>query len=203
MNTAVGSEARPRAAAGAAAARELPGDFAMWMFIFAELTVFALLFAAYALARASHAAEFAAAQAALNHAAGWGETVLLATSGWCVARARRAIAAARAASCSRWLFAALALGAGFALLRAAEFDADFARGVALDASLFDMFYLALTFFHFMHVLMGLPILAVVGWRAHRGRYGATDHAGVETAGAYWHMVDLLWLVLFFLVYVSH
>ena len=203
MNSTAGFDARGAAGSAPHAARELPGDFAMWMFIFAELTVFALLFAAYALARASHAAAFAAAQVALNHAAGWGETVMLATSGWCVARARRAIAAARAAQCARWLFAALALGIGFALLRAAEFDADFARGVALDASLFDMFYLALTFFHFMHVLMGLPILAVVGWRAHRGRYSAADHAGVETAGAYWHMVDLLWLVLFFLVYVSH
>ncbi len=185
------------------AAGELPGDFAMWMFIFAELTVFALLFAAYAAARATHPAQFAAAQRALDHRAGLAETLLLATSGYCVARARRAIAAAASGRCARWLAAALALGCGFALLRALEFGADAARGVSLDGSLFDMFYLCLTFFHFMHVLMGLPMLAVVAWRAQRGRYTAAAHAGVETAGAYWHMVDLLWLVLFFLVYVSH
>ena len=192
------NQALPRDAGG-----ELPGDFAMWMFIFAELTVFALLFAAYAAARALHPAQFALGQRALDHRAGLAETLLLATSGYCVARARRAIAVAAAGRCTRWLGAALALGCGFALLRALEFGADAARGVSLDASLFDMFYLSLTFFHFMHVLMGLPILAVVAWRARRGAYTAAAHAGVETAGAYWHMVDLLWLVLFFLVYVSH
>lgn len=185
------------------APRELPGDFAMWMFIFAELTVFALLFAAYAMTRAAHPAQFAAGQRALDRMAGLTETALLATSGYCVARARRAIAGDAAAACARWLCCAVVLGCGFALLRAHEFVADSLRGITLGGNLFDMFYLSLTFFHFMHVLMGLPILATVAWRARRGCYGPLDHAGVETAGAYWHMVDLLWLVLFFLVYVSH
>ncbi len=147
--------------AAAEAPRELPGDFAMWMFIFAELTVFALLFAAYAMARAAHPAEFAAGQRALDRTVGLAETALLATSGYCVARARRSVSGDAAAACARWLCCAVLLGCGFALLRGHEFVADARRGITLD------------------------------------------HAGVETAGAYWHMVDLLWLVLFFLVYVSH
>jgi nitric oxide reductase NorE protein len=64
-----------------------------------------------------------------------------------------------------------------------------------------MFYLALTFFHFMHVLMGMVILACVILKARRGGYSRHDYVGVETGASFWHMVDLLWIVLFPLVYI--
>jgi len=55
----------------------------------------------------------------------------------------------------------------------------------------------------MHVLMGMVILAVVAVKARQGAYSAENHAGVETGASYWHMVDLVWIVLFPLVYVMH
>jgi nitric oxide reductase NorE protein len=64
-----------------------------------------------------------------------------------------------------------------------------------------MFYLSLTFFHFMHVILGMVILAVVMVKAHQGGYSRDDHTGVETGASYWHMVDLVWIILFPLVYV--
>jgi nitric oxide reductase NorE protein len=64
-----------------------------------------------------------------------------------------------------------------------------------------MFYLSLTFFHFMHVILGMVILAAVAVKAGRGGYSREDHVGVETGASYWHMVDLVWLILFPLVYV--
>jgi nitric oxide reductase NorE protein len=64
-----------------------------------------------------------------------------------------------------------------------------------------MFYLSLTFFHFMHVIMGMVILGAVALKARRGGYSAAQHTGVETGASYWHMVDLVWLILFPLVYV--
>jgi len=64
-----------------------------------------------------------------------------------------------------------------------------------------MFYLSLTFFHFMHVLMGMVILAVIIMKAKRGGYSAQDHVGVETGASFWHMVDFLWIILFPLVYI--
>ncbi|MBU6439704.1 MAG: cytochrome c oxidase subunit 3 [Betaproteobacteria bacterium] len=197
-------EAGAAAGAGAVpAGGALPGDLAIWVFIFAELAVFALLFAAFSFARAAHPASFAAGQRGLDRGLGLTETLVLLSSGYCVARGSRAMARARAGACARWLLAAIVLGTGFALLKLVEWQGDVRRGVSLSANLFDMFYLSLSFFHFMHVLMGLVILGVVAWKAHAGRYAAGERAGVETAGSYWHMVDLLWLVLFFLLYVSH
>jgi nitric oxide reductase NorE protein len=55
----------------------------------------------------------------------------------------------------------------------------------------------------MHVILGITILAVVACKAYAGSYSAENHAGVETGGSYWHMVDLVWIILFALVYVIH
>ena len=64
-----------------------------------------------------------------------------------------------------------------------------------------MFYLSLTFFHYMHVLMGMIILGAVAIKANNGSYSAREHTGVETGASYWHMVDIVWLILFPLVYI--
>jgi len=181
----------------------LPGDFAIWVFIFAELTVFGVLFAAYAFARSAHLDLFNASQQTLNRTFGFANTLLLLTSGYFVARATQAIKAGRSASCGNWLSGALALGGVFLVLKAMEFQQDFSRGINLSTNLFYMFYLSLTFFHFMHVIMGMTILAVVACKAYAGSYSAENHAGVETGGSYWHMVDLVWIILFALVYVIH
>lgn len=184
-------------------AQPLPGDFAIWIFIFAELTVFGVLFAAYAFARSAHLEMFNAAQLSLNRALGFANTLILVTSSYFVARASQSIKVGHSRACGHWLVAALGLGGGFLVLKLVEFHQDFARGISLSTNLFYMFYLALTFFHFMHVVMGMAILAVVARKAYAGRYSAADHTGVETGGSYWHMVDLVWIILFALVYVIH
>ena len=66
-----------------------------------------------------------------------------------------------------------------------------------------MFYLSLTFFHFMHVILGLVILTALWFGLRAGRYGPRNMNGLESGAAYWHMVDLVWLILFPLVYVIH
>lgn len=181
----------------------LPGDFAIWIFIFAELLVFGVLFAAYAFARSAHVELFNASQLTLNRTYGFANTLMLLTSSYFVARATRSIRAGHGMACANWLTAALGLGGMFLVLKLVEFHQDFAQGINLSTNLFYMFYLALTFFHFMHVVMGMVILGVVTYKAYAGRYSAANHTGVETGGSYWHMVDLVWIILFALVYVIH
>ena len=53
----------------------------------------------------------------------------------------------------------------------------------------------------MHVILGMIILAAIALKAHRGEYSATEHTGVETGASYWHMVDLVWIILFPLIYI--
>lgn len=189
------------AAVFAAERRWPPGDLALWIFILAELSVFAAFFAAYAFARASQPALFDAAQQTLNRDAAFFNTVALITSSWFVVKAVDAIRGDDARRCARWLWAAFACGGVFIVIKAAEYAEHVGNGVTLSTNLFYMFYLSLTFFHFMHVLLGMIILAAVALRARAGAYSAAGHDGVESGASYWHMVDLVWLILFPLVYV--
>lgn len=178
-----------------------PGDLAIWIFILAELLVFAIFFAAYAVTRMNHVEMFNEFQLHLNRRAALANTVALITSSYFVVRAVEAISRNNARACYRWLLGAMAMGGAFLVIKSFEFAHHFGAGVTLSTNLFYMFYLSLTFFHFMHVILGLVILAAVAHKTRQGSYSATNHTGVETGGAYWHMVDLVWLILFPLVYV--
>jgi len=179
----------------------LPGDFAIWIFILAEMLAFGVLFVAYAFTRAGDVELFNASQETLNRTAGAINTLVLITSSYFVMRAVTAIKHGFSKDCAWWLGAALMLGGVFVGIKAMEFHDKFAAGITLSTNSFYMFYLALTFFHFMHVLMGMIILAFVIAKAWRGGYSRQDHVGVETGASFWHMVDLLWIILFPLVYV--
>lgn len=178
-----------------------PGDLVIWIFILAELGVFALLFAAYAFTRLQHIELFNHFQQTLNRDAALINTLALITSSYFVVRAVSAIRENNARGCTHWLIAAMGMGALFLIVKSLEFTHHFSAGVSLHTNTFYMFYLFLTFFHFMHVIMGMIILAAVAIKAWRGGYSAVEYTGLETGASYWHMVDLVWLILFPLVYV--
>lgn len=180
-----------------------PGDLAIWIFILAELLVFAVLFMVYAFARRNNIELFNLHQLQLDRTAGLANTITLITSSYFVVRAVAAIREGRAQLCSRWLWAAFSLGALFLVIKGFEYQHHFSLGVTLRTNSFYLFYISLTFFHFMHVIMGMVILAAVALKAQRGGYSINEHTGVETGASYWHMVDLVWLILFPLVYVMH
>lgn len=184
------------------AARQYPpGDLAIWIFILAELLVFALFFASYAFTRLQHVALFNEYQQTLDRTSALVNTLALITSSYFVVRSVAAIRAGHPRQCSRWLWAAVAMGVLFLAVKSAEYAHHLGAGINLSTNTFYMFYLSLTFFHFMHVILGLVILAAVAVKAQRGGYSAAEHTGVETGASYWHMVDLVWLILFPLVYV--
>lgn len=184
-----------------AARRAPPGDLAMWFFILAELLVFGVLFLGYAFARARNPELFNASQAELDRSSGLVNTVLLISGSYLVVRASEAIRVGRHRACALLLCAAFSCGLAFLVFKLAEFADKTAAGITMSTNTFFMFYLGLGFFHFMHVVLGMVILAVVAHKAWRGGYSAREHVGVETAGAYWHMVDLVWIVLFPLIYI--
>jgi nitric oxide reductase NorE protein len=180
-----------------------PGDLAIWIFILAELLVFAIFFSAYAFTRAQHVALFNEFQLTLDRDAALVNTLALITSSYCVVRAVEAVRFGQIRRCARWLWVAIGLGGLFLMVKSLEYAHHFGQGINLSTNTFYMFYLSLTFFHFMHVIMGMVILAAVALKARAGGYSAAEHHGVETGASYWHMVDLVWLILFPLVYVMH
>jgi nitric oxide reductase NorE protein len=178
-----------------------PGDLAIWIFILAELSVFAVFFAAYAFTRMGNPELFDTYQQTLDRPAALINTLALITSSYFVVRSVAAIREGNQRGCVRWLSAAIAMGLLFLVVKSAEYAHHLGQGITLSTNTFYMFYLSLTFFHFMHVILGLVILAAVALKARSGGYSAADHTGVETGASYWHMVDLVWLILFPLVYV--
>ncbi len=181
--------------------KDLPGDFALWIFIFAEMLVFGVLFVAYAFTRANNVALFNESQLTLSRTSGAINTLVLITSSYFVVRGVDAIKRGLSSQCAHWLTGALLLGGVFISIKIVEFHAKFAAGITMSSNAFYMFYLSLTFFHLMHVLMGMVILASIIVKARRGGYSAQNHTGVETGASFWHMVDFLWIILFPLIYI--
>jgi nitric oxide reductase NorE protein len=179
----------------------LAGDLSVWLIILMELLTFGLLFLSYAFARTFDVALFNASQSTLDLNSGAINTVLLITGSWCVVRAVEAVKRDACAVGARWLIAALACGSGFVVIKLLEFSAKADAGIDLSTNTFYMFYILLTAFHFFHVLAAMVFLTILLVNTHAGRYGRQDHHALETGAAFWHMVDLLWIVLFPLVYV--
>ncbi len=185
-----------------------PGDFAIWIIIYVELVTFGLLFLGYAFSRRSHIEMFNDSQLLLNQTSGFVNTLILITSSYFVAQSLRSVTSMTAESiqesnmvASRWLLYALLCGASFLIIKFFEFYHIFGAGITLSTNKFFMFYLLLTLFHFMHVLLGSLILFIIYKKTKVSGYTPSDYRGFETGASYWHMVDLLWIVLFPLVYI--
>jgi nitric oxide reductase NorE protein len=172
---------------------ELPGDPMIWVLIFSELAVFGLLLGAFAVARAINPVVFASGQALLDPSLAALNTLMLVTSGWAAARGAAAARARAAAACRRWLLLAIALGGTFVAVKLLEYAGEIATGVGLETSTFFTLYFLLTGFHLLHVVLGMVILALV-------RRGA-EAGAVETGTSFWHMVDLVWILMFPIIYL--
>jgi len=178
-----------------------PGDLAIWFFILAELLVFGIFFASYAFARMNNVELFNELQNTLDREAALINTLALITSSYFVVRAVTAIGENNSKLCFRWIVAAIGMGGMFLFVKSGEYAHHLSEGITLSSNTFYMFYLSLTFFHFMHVIMGMVILSAIAIKTRNGSYSANNCTGVHTGAAYWHMVDLVWLILFPLVYI--
>lgn len=175
------------------ALEELPGELMMWVLIVSELLVFGAGLVAFLTMRLTDVQGFASAQAGLNQTLAGMNTIILVTSGYLAARGVRAVALEQLRH-ARWhfLWAGL-LGAGFLAIKFKEYAGEFAQGIGPDTHSFYMFYFLLTGFHAAHVVAGVIILwLLAAWPRLRA---------AEAGAAFWHMVDLVWVLLFPVVYV--
>jgi nitric oxide reductase NorE protein len=172
---------------------ELPGDLMMWVLIVSELLVFGAALAGFLAVRAGQAAKFAADQALLSQTAGALNTLVLVTSGLFAALAvERRLRDERKAA-RLWLLAAAAGGLIFLVVKAFEYAAKWSAGIGIESSPFFTFYFLITGFHALHVLAGIVILGLVAY--------ADSPRNMETGVAFWHMVDLVWVLLFPIIYL--
>jgi nitric oxide reductase NorE protein len=167
----------------------------------AELVMFGAFFVAYVFHRRTEIEVFDTAQATLDLNLGVANTLLLVTSSWAVVRAVEAARADCYAAVVRRLGIAIALALAFVAVKCVEYSAKFAAGIDMITNTFYMFYFSLTMIHLAHVLGGTVILVVTRQNAKRGAYHRADTKGLEAGACYWHLVDLLWIFLFALLYL--
>lgn len=182
-------------------ARRLPGDLAMWFFILAELTVFAILIIVFAVAQYLDVEGFRAGRAQLDLSTALALTLTLLTAGFSAALAVEQVRHGQQRRATILLAAAVLLGLAHVLLKSAEYHHLASRGLDLESSTFFTLFWLITGFHFLHVWLGLVILGWMMLRCLRGAYRCGSLGGLESGVLYWHMVDLVWVVLFPLVYV--
>jgi len=184
---------------------ELQGDFGVWLVIYVELFTFAVLFIGYAIARSYSVDIFNESQQMLNKTAGMVNTLLLISASWLVVKAvenvKNLYGDFEIKKASNYLLLAIGAGALFVLSKVAELMHIFEQGVNLSTNTFFTFYILLALFHLMHVLLGMFILYVLYRNTKKGDYSMSEHIGLESGALYWHMVDLLWIILFPLVYI--
>ena len=178
----------------------IPGEAGIWVLILGEMSVFGLLFATFLFYRSKAAAQFAASQALLDRNIGMANTLLLLTSSWFVAGAIQALRRDLTTIGRGCLAAAFACGAVFVSLKAIEYSEKFSAGITIAGDDFFMYYFVLTGIHLLHVLIGLGVLAFAAMISVRGVANTGRMRVIEGGAAFWHMVDLLWIVLFPLLY---
>ena len=172
---------------------ELPGELLMWVLIISELLVFGAGLIAFMGVRLTDPAGFAEAQSHLYRTGAALNTVVLVTSGYLAAQALHWRRTARRGLTKLALIAAAALGVVFLVIKGAEYVGKAAQGITFETHPFFLFYYLLTGFHAAHVLAGVGILLLVAWR--------DDPNNIEAGAQFWHMVDLVWIMLFPVIYL--
>lgn len=181
---------------------ELSGGTVVWLFVALELLTFGLFFLGYAAARSGDAALFDESQRRLHVPWGAINTLVLLTGSWLAARAVLANRRGHARLAGVCLGAAGATGLLFMAIKLHEYADVFGSGVNLSTNAFWFFYIFLTGLHFLHVLAGVGLLLPIGWWAYRGLYGPERGLSIEAVAVFWHLVDLIWIFLFPLLYVA-
>jgi nitric oxide reductase NorE protein len=177
-----------------------PGGILIWIIIFLELITFGLGLIALAFYSKSDPALFHHSSLSLNKSIGIINTVLLLSSGYCMAQTVQLVKQHKLQKAALFLKLTIAGGTLFVLLKSLEYYQKIDAGVSLDTNLFYTFYWLLTAFHLVHVVVGLVILLFV-FSGISKKGAAINLENAEASAAFWHMCDLIWLLLFPILYL--
>jgi|SRR5690554_6042044 cytochrome c oxidase subunit 3 len=191
----------------------------MWLFLVTEILLFSGMFVAYAVYRVWHPEVFAVASEVLDPVMGGINTIVLLASSLTVALSIYSAQTDDQKATVRYLVATVALAAVFLIVKYFEYTAKFEHGVFPGASFdphgdyarynipyaaqFFSIYFVMTGIHGVHVVVGMVLISIMAFRAHRGHFSSAYYTPVEVTGLYWHLVDIIWIFLFPLLYLIH
>ncbi|MEX0778046.1 MAG: cytochrome c oxidase subunit 3 [Phycisphaeraceae bacterium] len=178
------------------------GKIAIWLFLGSEVMFFTGLIGAYIVLRGGQGfANWPDPTKVLNVPLTAFNTFLLICSSVTLVFGLQSIQQGKRGLANLGLALTTLLGAIFVGVQAYEYYELYHHGVRPDADIFGSCFYAMTGFHGLHVLLGVITLLVLTIMGYAGRFNPTHYAPVELAGLYWHFVDLIWIVLFAIVYL--
>jgi cytochrome c oxidase subunit 3 len=185
----------------------------IWIFLATEVLFFGVLFAAYAITRVRFPEAFAAGSRLTNVTLAGINTAVLLTSSLTMALAVYAAQQGARRALVGWLYVTVALGAAFLAIKAVEYRLDYVEhlvpllgfahpGPQSDqVQLFFYLYFFITGVHALHVLIGIGCIAFIARMASRGAFSPSYFTPVDVTGLYWHLVDIIWLFVFPMLYL--
>ena len=185
----------PRAATG------IPtGKMGVWWFLASEIVLFGGLIGVYIMTRLGSTG-WPEMAAHLSVPIGTLNTFVLLTSSLTMVLAFAAVEKGDQKGMRTWLLWTVLLGLTFLIIKGFEWGSEIGAGFPLTAGGFWSFYYTMTGLHALHVLGGVVVNSILFLSALMGLLGRNEHR-VELAGLYWHFVDVVWIFLFPLLYLS-
>lgn len=176
------------------------GKTGTWWFLSSEIPVFGGLIAAYIVLRLG-STSWSEASSHLNFSIALINTFLLLTSSMTIVMAHAAVQENNYRRVANFLGLTVLLGLAFLGMKGLEYSIEISHGFLPSAGIFWSFYYAMTGLHALHVLAGIIVNLILWIAALRGTLASRGHR-VELAGLYWHLVDIIWIFLFPLLYLS-
>jgi cytochrome c oxidase subunit 3 len=185
----------------------------MWVFLSTEILFFGVLFASYVILRILHPRGFAVASRHTDMLLGTIETAVLLTSSSLIALAVRAVRLDERRAAAWLLAATAALGLSFLVMHGFEYHKEYTehlipgidfmqpRPEARAVELFFCLYYCITGFHSLHVAIGVIVISVLVVRVSRGAFGPHRYTYPELTALYWHLVDIVWIFVYPLLYL--
>lgn len=183
----------------------------MWIFIFTELLLFAGLFLVYAVYRAKYSEDFHIASYQLNVFLGAFNTLILLVSSMTMAMSITAVQKSNNKLALRLILITLFLAILFLVNKYFEWGgkishqlypgSDVVMGLKNGQALYFGLYYLMTGLHAIHIVVGIILIAIIGSKVKSGKINSTDYVLLENGGLYWHLVDLIWIFLFPLLYL--
>ncbi|MCB1198269.1 MAG: cytochrome c oxidase subunit 3 family protein [Deltaproteobacteria bacterium] len=185
----------------------------MWLFLLTEILLFGGVFVAYAIYRAWHPETFINAHRFLDVRLGTINTIVLIVSSLTIALAIRDMQLDRRKQCMRNLIITILLAGVFLVIKYFEYSHKFHVGMlpgkfytfdgieGTNPHIFFSIYFLLTGIHGLHIIIGMSLIAWMLLKVKKGHFSSNYFVPIEAVGLYWHLVDLIWIFLFPLLYL--
>lgn len=182
--------------------RHVPGEPGVWVLLFGDMLIFSVFFVTFAVHRGDNVELYRHAQSQLNQVFGILNTFLMLSSSWFVANAVQLSRANQTRRSAAFFKLGLLCGLCFVVVKCFEYGEKVRHGITPSTNDFFMYYYLFTGVHLLHVVVGMAVIGVLSSYVQKAPMDSRRIRNIESGASFWHVVDLLWIVLFALFYIA-